>query len=402
VKVAVLSHVLPPMWSGQAMVIERLLRAVDPAAYILVRTGALQDDGEYSNALPARTFHLPEAFLAIATPSFRRKLRSARSLLRTLRSRSDRLAEILRSEKCDALVVCTGGDMLDIPAGCIAARRARVRFFPYYFDHWSQQTFHLGRRRRLAERVEPFVLRRATTVIVPNESLAHELESRYRVRTAIVRNACEIPAEEEIPSPGRSPGAAASIVYTGAVYAANYDAFRNLIEALESIAVDVTVDVYTAQSPKTLAAAGIYGPVRIHEHRPAADVPSLHAGADILFLPLAFRTPYPSLIRSSNPGKMGEYLASGRPILVHAPPDTFVAEYFRKHECGVLVDELDPTLVASAVWKLLEDDDLRRRVSEAARERAYADYDLKDARAAFAATVGLPGANIPIAADAEP
>jgi glycosyltransferase involved in cell wall biosynthesis len=105
--------------------------------------------------------------------------------------------------------------------------------------------------------------------------------------------------------------------------------------------------------------------------------------ADLLFLPLAFDSPYPVLINTSCPSKMGEYLASGRPVLVHAPAGSFVAWYFKKYECGLVVDEPDPAKLAAAVGRLLTDNDLRRRLGHRARERARADFSVPVARATF-------------------
>ncbi len=385
-RVAIVSHVLPPTWSGQSMVLARLLEGFDPDEYVLIRTMDLPiDDHAYVPPLPARTFHLPEAFISIPG-GWRQHVATGRSLARTLRYRARGIAEIVRREGCSAIVACTAGDMLDVPAGYLAARRARVPFYPYFFDHWSQQSqLGLGRR-RFAERVEARLVRSAKTVIVPNEHLARELEESYAARVEIVRNGCFIG-----PDPGPPPRVQgeAALVYTGAVYAANHDTFRNLLAAIELANVDARVHVYTAQSKGELAAARIEGALEVHDHLPGADVPAVQRSADVLFLPLAFDSPFPALIRSSNPGKMGEYLASGRPILAHAPPDSFVAEYFRKHECGVLIDRLDAHALADGLERIVGDDDIRRRVACSARERALADYDIRRAREAFGALVGL-------------
>ena len=154
-------------------------------------------------------------------------------------------------------------------------------------------------------------------MIVPNEFLARELEQSLGARTAVVHNACTVPEDVAPPPPARDP---ARIAYTGAVYAANHDTFRNLIASLDLLARAARIDIYTAQSAADLEAAGIVGHVKRHAHLPADEILRMQADADVLFLPLAFESPYPSLIRTSNPGKMGEYLAAGRPILVHAPP----------------------------------------------------------------------------------
>jgi hypothetical protein len=47
--------------------------------------------------------------------------------------------------------------------------------------------------------------------------------------------------------------------------------------------------------------------------------------------------------------KVGEYLATGRPILVHAQPDTFIARHFREHLTDVVFDTPDCRLLADAL-----------------------------------------------------
>jgi glycosyltransferase involved in cell wall biosynthesis len=387
VRVAIISHVLPPTWSGQAMILARLLRGFSPEDYVLVRTMDIPtlDDAAYEQPLPAKTFRLPETFVP-AGPGASWGRIGARSLARTLWWRARGIARIVRRERCGAVVACSGGDMLDIPAGWLGAWLARVPYYPYFFDRWSQQSMGSPERRRFAEWWERRIVAGSDAVIVPNEFLARELQRSLGARTAVVHNACAVPEDVGPPPPARDP---ARITYTGAVYAANHDTFRNLIASLDLLGRAARIDIYTAQTSAELRAAGIVGHVRRHAHLPADEIPRMQADADVLFLPLAFGSPYPSLIRTSNPGKMGEYLAAGRPILVHAPPDSFVADYFSRHGCGVVVDRLDPAELARRLGELLADDALRRRVSAAARERAFADYDIRHARADFARAIGF-------------
>ncbi|HEY8174648.1 MAG TPA: glycosyltransferase, partial [Gemmatimonadaceae bacterium] len=98
-------------------------------------------------------------------------------------------------------------------------------------------------------------------------------------------------------------------------------------------------------------------------------------------------TTIPEVIRTSAPGKMGEYLASGRPILAHAPRDSFVAWYFREYDCGVLVDERSPDRMTEALRRLTEDKELVARIAQNARRRAEIDFHPRKAESAFLAAV---------------
>jgi hypothetical protein len=77
--------------------------------------------------------------------------------------------------------------------------------------------------------------------------------------------------------------------------------------------------------------------------------------ADVQLLPLSFSSSYPDLIRTSAPGKLGEYLAAGRPLLVHGPADSFPVRFTARHECAAVcaVDDVDQLAVVLA--RMLDD-----------------------------------------------
>jgi glycosyltransferase involved in cell wall biosynthesis len=177
-------------------------------------------------------------------------------------------------------------------------------------------------------------------------------------------------------------------VYTGAVYEAHYDAFRNLIAAVPKTGLpDLTIHIYTPQSPGQLHAYGISGPVTIHPALPNCEMPAVQHSADILFLPLAFDSPYPDIIRTSAPGKTGEYLASGKPVLVHAPKDSFIAWYFSKNRCGDVVSENNPEILAAHIVHLIRDDVYRQELVRNACMRAKDQFDAGLAREKFFAII---------------
>jgi len=300
-----------------------------------------------------------------------------------VRNRARQIADIVRRERCGVLVGCTG-DRYDLPATALAARWAGVPFIPYIFDDYIYQW--TGTSRRIAARFEPAALREARAVIVPNEHTQKEYERRCGVRGTIVRNPCPMPDLEALDRAMHmfDPGAV-HIVYTGAVYHANSDAFRNLIAAIPKLApTRILLHIYTAQSVDDLEGHGVRGPIVVHHpHIHLSEVPVALRSADILFLPLAFHSPIQEVIRTSAPGKMGEYLSVRRPVLVHAPEDTFVSWYFRANRCGIVVDKEDPGTLASAIGKLLEDENFREEVSGNARQAAERDFRVESARKVF-------------------
>ena len=111
--------------------------------------------------------------------------------------------------------------------------------------------------------------------------------------------------------------------------------------------------------------------------------------ADILLMPFDFNSPAREVIRTAAPGKLGDYLASGTPILAVVPGDTFVAWYLRHHDCGMVVDRADVDAVADAIRRLLSDAELRGRLVANAAARASEDFDPGHAQRTLLRALGV-------------
>jgi glycosyltransferase involved in cell wall biosynthesis len=399
VRFALVSNVLPPGDSSHAAVIHRLLRDLDPRRYCLLSSGSsgTGDRSTDPGRLAGTHYYLPPT--PRLTRGYRMGLRSWRERVNFgvgVIARARGIVRILRREECDAVVVCTGGhEVLDFPAAFLASRLARTRFYAYLLDQYGHMVAHvLGEH--IFARLEPMLLKRATAVIAPNESLRDEVRRRHHVDALVIHNPCDLaeyggPANAESLDVTIARDEETRIVYTGSVGPLQYEPFRNLLAAMAALdRRNIRLHVYTAQSPDRLEGQGIRGPVVFHPPQPLSAMPALQQRADVLFLPLALHSNDAELVRTAAPGKMAEYLAAGRPILVHAPPDSFLASYFRDHECGIVVDRGDPAELAAALESVLTDAALRARLRARAWQRAEADFDLDNARREFARIIGLP------------
>ena len=395
-KFALVSYHLPPSPSGQSMVLYRLLRGFEANSYCLITSNNYEGDEGQENSditLAGRLFRLPPVFQI--TRGYRyglAKLRETINIPFAILLRARQIVNVVRSENCRAIVACTGGpDLMDLPAAYLASRIVGVPFYPYYFDdyyyQWSSLTnWEAIKGRHFARGLEWALIRGAERVIVPNEFMGAELMRRYGIETTVIHNSCDLAENEGEVNGVSSASDEVKIVYTGAVYEAHFDAFLNLIEALKLLGrADLSLHIYTSNSHSDLLARGIRGPVVYHEHLNLSEIRAIHREADLLFLPLAFNSPYPELVKTSAPGKLGEYLAAGRPVLAHAPTDSFVVWYLRQHGCGVVVDENNPRELASAVERILNDEQLQQQLASRARVRASTDFNVATAQAKFVA-----------------
>ncbi len=302
-------------------------------------------------------------------------------------TRVTQLKRLLRERRCLALVACSG-PWSELPMCWLAARWAGVGFVPYIFD-WYGRRFDSSPGVRgklvqwLARRLEGPLLRRADAVIVPNELLQDEYLRRYGVATAVVHNPHGW-GKPVYRGTGAWPGepGVVRICLTGAIYEAHFDAVRNVIEAARQIEeAQVRLEAYTDLRPDELEhVTGNSKHCLIRPRVGVQEIMEIQTAADILLLPLAFDSLYPDIVRTSAPAKFGDYLASGRPLLVHAPADSFVAQYCRRFECGLTVETNDPRAVREAIQLLINDVKRREVLQRNALARAEADFSLPVAR----------------------
>jgi glycosyltransferase involved in cell wall biosynthesis len=254
------------------------------------------------------------------------------------------------------------------------------------FDHYRYQSVNRIDR-FIAAWAERLATNRARAVIVPNESLGEAFQQDYGVTPTIIHN--PIDSSEVVRSvskPWPLDLSEIKIVYTGQVYAAQYDALSRLVQAIKLLEQEypLKLHLYTAQPRAVIEQEGISGPVVFHDYCPPAQIRQIQQSADILFLPLAFISPYPEIIATSAPSKFGEYLASGRPILAHVPPG-FISKYMREHDCGYFVDQSSFELLAETIRSIALDHERRIRVTQNAIQRARIDFALNVNVGRFAA-----------------
>lgn len=391
-RVAIVSHVLPCAQSGQGIVLQRVLGGLDADAYRVISPARPAADGNSGQPRPfVRLGPLPRFPYFWELPVLSWLFHLVNALL-LVPLRAVQLVRVLRREGCDALVACSGNLHL-IPAAALASRWTGTPLTLYMFDDFILQW--PGFQRVVATLLEKFSMRWVDSVIVPNEFMEQTYRGRYALPVRIVRNPCAV-SDYTFPPSGKRPALQneVRIVFTGSIYHAHYDAFRNLVLALERLGDRATsLHIYTAQPVDKLLRQRIGGHfVEFHPHVDPAQVPGVIQQADILFLPLAFQSTIAAVIRTSSPGKMGEYLASGVPVLVHAPQDAFVSWFFRQNGCGFVVDRPDIDLLAATIKSILCN---RVRVAECvkrARVCSERDFTIESVQRAFCLAIGRDAA----------
>lgn len=324
-------------------------------------------------------------------------IRPWRSHVRGLRRlfRSLNVLQVVSSARRIAHLAGDRGVVLTLPWGgelgselFVAAYRAHLRcgagLLVYEVDEWGASLGSAsGRLVRLLERTfHRRILRAAGAVWAMNEFLADVLRQKAGVTPIVVPYCLDLSAAGAPRGGERANEEELRIVYTGAVYGAQADAIRNVARALSALRPDRSVlEIYTDASPAELAALGISGEcVRVNPLVPPRAVLGVLRAADVLLLPLSFEPAQQSVVATSFPTKTAEYLASGVPILTHAPPYATVVRAARAEGWALVVDQPSPTLLQGALDRLRRDEGLRRQLSATAVRVARERHDLATRR----------------------
>jgi len=389
-KLAIVTHIVPPATVGSAMRYYRLLKDTDPDDYCLLISRdyhGMHEPHKLDGSLSGKHYRLlPEQVLSAprSTPWLGPAVHFTNHVLRVLK-RARNISGFVKREKCQAIMGLSG-DLHDLPAGYIASLWCRIPFYAAVDDYYSYQwTDPLDRL--FARLVEPILLKGSSGILVINEFLRDDYKRRYHITPLLVRNPYEsISAAGDFDEPRYKGDGETGIVFTGSIYHANHDAFQNLAEAMRVLnSSGLRLHVFTSQPFEELKLEenGIWGPIVLHRGVSPNESLQVQSRADILFLPLGFDTGIPEVIRTSAPFKMAEYMSSGTPILVYAPPDTYLSWYFRKYECGLVVNSNKPEEITEAIKRLLTDPNLRYRLTTSALTRARADFSIELSQVTF-------------------
>lgn len=390
----------PPMAGGAAVVLRELLADFPPDSYAVLtdRLAAFTVLGA-DEWLPTRHYFLDsegplsplEASAAVAvvpprathahlgdvvTRGLRRASRAVRTI-RTVRQVTLRTMQVIEAEDPD-LLLATSGDPAFLVAAADAADATGRSLDVHLFDLFARNRYSIPKR-ILASRAERRILQGARHVFVPNQAMLSYYRDRLGIAPIVVSNGTTIPPFRAARPASTSP----TILYTGAVYWAQRDAVLNLTRAIRELP-GVNLEVKTSAAPRALVRVGLRlgeGGMRFGNRTDSLEA---QRDADLLFLPLAFRTSAPDVIQTAFPAKTAEYLVSGTPILVHAPPDAYISQYARAAQWGYVVDKANPHELANAIRRLLSDNQLRADLVERAYGEAVRSHDMRKIRREYA------------------
>ncbi len=341
-KTLVIAETVPPMVQGPAVMLSNLLSTFPKDSYCIL-TKRIVWRGKIDEST---RFKLDEStrlqcnyyFLDSLSASYKTKFRSLFSqLMEQLRILKFlfKALQVIKREHADRLLVFSNeGDLLIL--SYLLNKVTNLPLYVYMLDVYEEMV-RLRVRKIMASLFEEKILKAATKVFVMSENLQEHYQKKYNLQTEFIPHPVILSRYEGRLCRDGIDGYK-RVVYTGNVWTPQLDSLVDMCKAVDSLE-GIKFLVYNDRSEEELREKGICGRnvvVRFARH---SEIPGIQRSADILYLPLAFDTPFPLMIKTASPGKMPEYLAAGRPILVYAPAYSYVSEHARKHGFGLVVNE---------------------------------------------------------------
>ncbi|MFA4965612.1 MAG: glycosyltransferase [Thermoleophilia bacterium] len=181
------------------------------------------------------------------------------------------------------------------------------------------------------------------------------------------------------PPPAAAAGGTRRVVYCGAL--GRHEEVDRAIRSFAAAAADLSEAVLVlvgygpppreAQARALVSELGLESRVWFAGDVKREELPALFATAEVFVLP----RPPGAFSTAGLPNKLGEYLASGRPVVVNANGD--IPRYLHDGVSAYLVDPGDPAAFTARLRYVLEHRDEAAAVGERGREVAVREFDYR-------------------------
>jgi glycosyltransferase involved in cell wall biosynthesis len=350
-KMLVLCRSVPPMASGSSTVMLNFLRQFSKEEMIAV--GALKPDHPF----PAWNDCWPKIIYAMWHPPFslrgERWIRYAQWPFLFLIS-----LLVLIFYRCKT-ILAVYPDKCFFFTGYLLSKITKKPLYLYFHNTFSDNNPNSLFSSWLQERA----FRKSNHVFVMSEGIEKFYQAKYpdlscSSLTHIIEKV-EILPDEIILPPLHDP---LRLVFIGNLNNSCAEAASRFLKWVQDNP-HTTLSIYSGMSSTQIRNLGFTGERITVETLPYDNLVSRIKEGDILIHPHGFKgLMQPIEYETIFPTKTLEYLISQRPIIAHLPHDCFLAEFYRKHGCALIVDEPNYEALSDGMARICLNPELRLKL----------------------------------------
>jgi len=276
------------------------------------------------------------------------------------------LKQIAKEEKCTKIFSVFPDEFLMYAA----YRLSKQLDLPFYT--WFHNTYLDNRQgfwKKIAARWQPLFFDHATINFVMSEGLRDYYKGIYpTVNFEPLEHGFVIPKVTHTLVP--KPNGKIKFMFSGSLNASCIDASMRLFRHIIANP-NYELHIFTGD-PRFLDIYDIKGDnVHLYGFVAWSEFLRMLPQFDIMLLPHGFtggqsEAEYKTIF----PTRTIPLLYSNRPILAHSPPNVFLTEFLRKHDCAEVVDVIDTKTIQKAIDTLIDDDNRRNQLTKNAIKTA--------------------------------
>jgi len=263
----------------------------------------------------------------------------------------------------------------------------KLNFVLFVMDDWQghHESHRLPYSRRRRELLRQAVNRANTRFAVSREMASH-YEEVYQNSWQVAHNAVR---SNSSAIPNGEPSRRNQVLLAGDINQFRFDAVLAFAEAIErhnlrnKRAIEFVVLGEVAEQHR--APLSRLDAVTLEERQPHSVCLEAMRSADLLYLPLAFSKSSARISRYSMPTKLPEYLATGKPVLFHAPFESALFQVAERYDLNPRLATIDPAALDGFIerWQT-EPECIADRLSKASAALAR-EFDINTLASSFQA-----------------
>jgi hypothetical protein len=214
----------------------------------------------------------------------------------------------------------------------------------FVMDDWQghHESHRLPYSRRRRELLREAVNRANTRFAVSREMAAH-YEEVYRNTWQVAHNAI---SSDSIATPNGETSRRNQVLLAGDINEFRFDAVLAFAEAIERYNLSnkrsIEFVVLGEVAEQHRVPLSLLDAVTLQARQPHSVCLEAMRAADLLYLPLAFSSCSARISRYSMPTKLPEYLATGKPVLFHAPFESALFQVAERYDLNPRLATVEP------------------------------------------------------------
>jgi len=344
--VLLIGNYFPPLSGGSPVVMRNLLQWFDPTDYIIATESPPKNCSLIEALTGAKIYYTSRQHSKFD------RVNVALSYAQILLIAS-RISKLARQNKC-AVIVGVFPELDYLYAAYLVHRWTGLPLVIYLHDTIIEN-YLTGYRKILAKWLQPRLFKHASLIWVMSHGMTDMLRERYHIDTTPLVH-CFNETIPGTPPPWHKKNTdPLKIFFSGNIYTVNEAVLTRIVKGVGLIP-GVQLNIYGGNSQEFLMRGGLLAPqVQAGYLRSRKALLDFMATQDVFVLGLSW--PQESSageheLKTAFPTKIPEYLAQGKPIIVHCPEDYFLGRFFREHQCGLVVSTPAEHAITQAVEEI--------------------------------------------------